>query len=105
MLEHVRRLFVPVGLPRLREQDERCRVRRLQGEGEIMRMNGYGSQWLTSATELRTTHAITTSVCPTMYCGVPKKRAAPSAYWPNASRPNGLKCRSSMRCAAIGSRE
>src|SRR5437763_9117048 len=32
--------------------------------------------------------AMTTIVCPTMYCGVPKKRAAFSANRPNVSSPN-----------------
>ena len=53
-------------------------------------MNGYTSQanprrnWV----EFSTTHAKTATVCPTMYCGVPKNLAAFSANRPNASLPN-----------------
>ena len=40
---------------------------------------------------------MTTIVCPTMYCGVPKNRAALSARRPNASSPKVL-----LRCAGAG---
>jgi hypothetical protein len=56
----------------------------------LRRMNGLGSQWLTSAIELNAIHSATTIVCPMMYCGVPKKRAVLSARRPNVSSPNAL---------------
>ena len=53
-------------------------------------MNGYGSHLRLSPIAFSTTQTMTTSVWPAMYCGVPKKRAAFSAYWPNASSPKAL---------------
>src|SRR6266487_816422 len=43
-----------------------------------------------SATELSAIQAMTMSVCPMMYCGVPKKRAARSAARPKGSSPKAL---------------
>jgi hypothetical protein len=51
-------------------------------------MNGYGSHRRLTAAALRMIHAMTTTVWPTMYCGVPKNRAACSTQRPKASRPN-----------------
>jgi hypothetical protein len=53
-------------------------------------MNGYGSQRRPTATAFTAIHAITSTVWPAMYCGVPKNRAAFSARRPKASSPNAL---------------
>src|SRR3954469_19627926 len=60
-------------------------------------MNGYGSQRRLTAMALAAIHSTTAIVCPTMYCGVPKKRAAASAPRPNASSPKAPRCRSPRR--------
>src|SRR5437879_5100159 len=57
-------------------------------------MNGYGSQCATIAIELSAIQTATTSDWPTMYCGVPKNRAALSARRPKASRPKAPWCSS-----------
>ena len=49
-------------------------------KARFRRMNGYGSQWRMTAIELRMIQNTTMTVWPTMYCGVPKKRAARSAH-------------------------
>src|SRR5438445_10382490 len=51
-------------------------------------MNGYGSQWEMTASELSAIQKTTATVCPMMYFGVPKNLAARSAHWPNLSGPN-----------------
>jgi hypothetical protein len=74
----------------------RARGARVVGPGpcvenaRLSRMNGYGSQCRTRATALRTIQMTTTMLWPTMYCGVPKNRAAASAARPKRSRPKGL---------------
>src|SRR3954465_6159540 len=55
-------------------------------------MNGYGSQCRTTATAFSRIQTMTTIVWPTMYCGVPKKRAARSAPRPKASPPKAPWC-------------
>src|SRR5436309_10628280 len=57
-------------------------------------MNGYGSQRKLIATPLSAIQAMTTSVCPMMYWGVPKKRAACSAPRPKTSGPKVPWCSS-----------
>src|SRR3954453_22110175 len=51
-------------------------------------MNGYGSQRSVTATALSAIQTITTTVWPTMYCGVPNTRAIRSAMRPKESCPN-----------------
>jgi hypothetical protein len=55
-------------------------------------MNGYGSHWRPTATELIAIQKRTTTVCPMMYCGVPKKRAVFSAIRPKESSPKAPWC-------------
>src|SRR4030095_5030479 len=59
-------------------------------------MNGYGSHSNATPAALSRIQKMTTIVWPTMYCGVPKKRAACSAPRPKASCPNVPWC---SRCA------
>src|SRR5581483_1702785 len=63
----------------------------------LRRMNGYGSQRRPIATALTAIQAITTSVWPAMYFGVPKKRAAASARRPKASSPKALGTRGTTK--------
>src|ERR671932_2699720 len=68
-------------------------------------MNGYGSQCATNPTAFTTIHAMTSTLCPTMYCGVPKKRAAFSAPRPKASWPKAPWCCSTRRAYAYAPTE
>ena len=63
-------------------------------------MNGYGSQRRVTAAAFTITQMITTTVCPRMYCGVPKKRAILSAIAPNLSAPKAP-CRSAWAAACF----
>lgn len=82
--------LVAIGLARLGEQDQRRSISGLEGEQEVQgdeRVHVPGKPE-TQLGEFSTTHANTATVCPTMYCGVPKNLAAFSANRPNASLPN-----------------
>src|SRR5207245_10466147 len=64
-----------------------------------------GSQRKLIATAFSAIQMTTATVCPAMYCGVPKKRAAASALRPKASSPKALvswgTCASSRRSPAL----
>jgi hypothetical protein len=86
------RVLVAFGLTRLREEDQRAAYAAWVEKARLRRMNGYGSQRRLTAMALAAIHSTTTIVCPTMYCGVPKKRAAASAPRPKASSPKAPCC-------------
>src|SRR3954462_14230354 len=61
-------------------------------------MNGYGSNgWNRSSDALSTSQKATTTVCPTMNLGVPKKRAKRSAARPKRSPPKAPRMCSGIR--------
>jgi hypothetical protein len=74
-----------LGLTRLGEQDQRRRVRRLRREREVEQDERVRIPLERDPAALSPIQRMTTIVWPTMYCGVPQKRAACSAPRPKAS--------------------